>query len=369
MVDAGRVFGEVAGAGAGAAGAIVGGGAGGDQPRQRVLAQLGAGRQRDRLLQRHAPRRACRPGGPSAGGRARRRPGRRADRAGGGSAAPGRSSRPRPSDRRAIGRAPARTARARRRRPGRARAAHVGLLGRRRAAARAPRPRPPARSPRPPAPRSSSPATSCDRPRRARSRRPGRRRAPRRCRARRAPPRARRASASSFATENRVPTTRTSTPPAATTNDRPGRCVTSQAMRPRASTSFSADGGPVTHLDARARLHLQARAVGQRHRQRVGRGLQLRAFPCGRDRPLRAGIDPAPAHDDEHRRRRAHRRGRPHPAAPAHRHAEPRRHPAPQPVDPGLGQIHPHVMRQPIVAIVQGTPPPFSNAVSPSKVR
>ncbi len=180
----------------------------------------------------------------------------------------------------------------------------------------------------------------------------------------RAPP-----SASSFATENRVPTTRTSTPPAATTKRSPRAMRDVAGDAPARQHQLQRRRGPVTDLDPRPRLHLQARTVGQRHRQRVGRGLQLRAFPCGRDRPLRAGIDAAPAHDDEHRRRRADRRGGPHPGAPARRHAEPRRHPAPQPVDPGFGQIHPHVMRQPIVAIVQGTPPPFSNAVSPSKVR
>ena len=39
----------------------------------------------------------------------------------------------------------------------------------------------------------------------------------------------------------------------------------------------------IADLDARPRLQLQARAIDQRHRQRVGRGLQLRPLP-GRHR-------------------------------------------------------------------------------------
>ena len=114
----------------------------------------------------------------------------------------------------------------------------------------------------------------------------------------RAPP-----SASSFATENRVPTTRTSTPPAATTNDRPSRCVTSHAMRPRASTSFSADGvrSPTSTRERGSTFRLEPSVS-------VTDSASAAVSSCAPSHadatvPCAAGIDPARAHDDDHRRR------------------------------------------------------------------
>ena len=318
MVDAGRVFGEVAGAGAGAAGAIVGGGAGGDQPRQRVLAQLGAGRQGDGLLQRHhRAGHVAQAVHAQAAELERRQAGARIARVAG-SAAPGRSARPRPSDRRATGRAPARTARARRRPAGRVRAATWAFSG---AAARGAGASTSA-SGALPSPASASVFVTCDQLWPASMRTisapgpaPRTSTVPRSTRtSTRAPP-----SASSFATENRVPTTRTSTPPAATTNDRPGRCVTSHAMRPRASTSFSADGvlSPTSTRDRGSTFRLEPSvSVTDSASAAVSSCAPSHAdatVPCAP-----GSITRVRTHDDATAHRRAHRRRSPTPSrAPA----------------------------------------------------
>ena len=167
--------------------------------------------------------------------------------------------------------------------------------------------------------------------------------------------------------------TRTSTPPAATTNDRPGRWVTSHAMRPRASTSFTADAvrSPTSTRERGSSFRLEpSTSVTDSASAAVSSCAPSHADPetaatCVSVIVVRARTTKIAAAAATHR------------PAPAHAQPRPRRRPRRSDTRPHRRSTRAserstrHVLRQPVTtfAIVQGTPPPFSNAFSPSTTK